>query len=154
MNKQEIQDELQRHLQAVEKLQAKLKEPEKWKPKGGDFIVFMGGATGGFYEMHDKDMDSDKGLNRAKTEAEAEALAQHLTNQAILWQLANDLNDGWVADWSNQREAKFQFSFDHQSKTWSFRKFYISNFQSLVFNKESAEKAIEILNNQDIGIKI
>lgn len=155
MNKQELQDELSRHLKAVEELQAKLKEPDNWEPEGGDWMVTSDHNNKFVVDFSDSTLHEFRNNSmRNQTKSKAKELAQHLTNQAILWQLANSLNGDWIPDWSSVSQNKGFVYYCRSGNTWEFCSATVSNETSPTFSVDACKKAIEILNNQDIGIKL
>ncbi|MCW8960166.1 MAG: hypothetical protein OQK29_01300 [Ignavibacteriaceae bacterium] len=142
MNKQEIQNEIKETREKLEALEAKLKEPEKWVEKGGYYYVRT--------EYGDFEISGCEGqtILHCKTKKEAKDLASHLKRQAILWQLANELNDGWEPDWCDEEQDKAFIYYSHQRKKWYYSSYRGAEEASPSFNPEIAEKACEILNNQ------
>lgn len=152
MNKDEIRQQIkearERHNKELKALEAKLNEPEKWEPKGGDYRVRLVSYTD--FEVISNDVGSAiEKKYRAKTFSEAKDLAAHLKRQAILWQLANDLNYGWEPDWDNQKWDKFYLYFDHDYNCWGCNEKVHCEIPTVYFKDyETAKKACEILNNQ------
>ena len=150
MNKQEIQKQIDilkaNHARDIAELEAKLKEPEKWSPKNGDWYI---DSSGDIY-----DLDITKGTrligieHTSKENAQKHAKFQKLQNW--LYQLALELNEGWEPDWGNNNQTKWYVYCDYSSYVCllsgcarGVEYLGVSYFK----DKETANKAIEIINN-------
>lgn len=153
MNKQEIRQQIQeikaRHHAELSALEAKLNEPEKWEPKGGEYRVRTVSDGHVFDSGFDGDVLSGELMIRTQTEKEGKDLASHLKRQAILWQLANDLNEGWEPDWSDGKWGKWCVYFEHHENHWDWNEKASCEVPTVYFkDEETAKKACEILNSQ------
>lgn len=76
----------------------------KWEPIGGNYVVSFSNnlAKAGF---------------SYKTSSEADNAAKAIRSYArqLAWLAEND--DGWVADWSNNKSNKYYVYYNHASKT-------------------------------------
>lgn len=149
MNKQEIEQEIRETREKLEALEARLKEPEKWKPMGGDWRAVS--TTLGLEAAHDPAIHRDEKYYRAQSQEACVRLANHLETQALLWQLAESLNDGWVPDWEDANQLKFEVFYDHKHQDWSLEGWLVIDHGLPVFkNRSTAEKARQILNKQGV----
>ena len=153
MNKKQIKDEIAETRKRLQALEAKLQEPEKWQPKGlGQEFLFC--PRDGVIRSADEMFDSEAPF-RNKNFEEAKALAKYLKNQALLWQLANELNEGWVPDWGDGAENKFSVYFRNQLDEWIWHCHQQNDFMIPVFkNSLVANVACDILNNQETGVEL
>ena len=148
MNKKEIQKQIEevrkRHSAELKALEAKLNEPEKWEPKGG--VYYVGSNCGDFLGVLQSD---DVTPLNCKTEKEGKDLASHLKRQAILWQLANDLNDGWEPDFGDSYHGGKEIFYNYSSREWQHNGCGGVSMPYVIFKDSGkAAKACEILNNQ------
>ena len=148
MNKQEIQNEIKKARENLERLEAKLKEPEKFKFQGGDWI---------FARSNDNYICTDPSIKitelpfRTKTIKDCERLAKHLKNAAIMWQVAESVNDGWTRESGDTSDSCHVAYSNGVGFDWWFNE-YATCF--IFKNNEAAKKACEILNNQETGYEI
>lgn len=151
--KQKIRD-AQVSLEVLQgELQEALQAEKKWELPGGTYYAK---ADGGWFNTgHRED------ASQAQTKEEAQRLAQHLKNSAILWHLANDLNpDGWKPNWEALGEyapSVYGVYFCPLSDKWRSHSLRHSNLGTPVFkNSLIAQEAAEILNNQveELGVKL
>lgn len=66
--------------------------------------------------------------------------------QNKLMQLHEMLCPDYFPDWSNHCESKFVVYYDTSSKKWFWDAYHSMNMQVVMFTKEAAERACEILN--------
>lgn len=118
--RQEIKDARKRHSAELKALEAKLNEPEMWEPK--PYIALSAKEQGEF--------------------------RRHKDRQGMLWKLANDLNKGWMPDWDDTSETKYDLYFHLDEGEWKTCEITAIKVTNPVFTYESGNKACEILNNQ------
>lgn len=140
----------------LEKVKTELAESKRtvWKPKYGDSFYYAsndGNISGRIFSgcMLDNRLIDMNNIFKCTTEIE-----QHLKwyndnvlrVQNRLMQLHELLCPDYFPDWNNHDENKFTIHYDTSNKIW-FRDAYVSmNMQTVMFNKEAAEKVCEILN--------
>ena len=66
--------------------------------------------------------------------------------QNRLMQLHELLCPDYFPDWDNHYESKFVIYYDTSSKKWFWDAYHSMNMQVVMFTKEAAERACEILN--------
>lgn len=124
-------------------MKEKLKQGERFEFQGGCYIAAMAEPCG-FYS--DGETYSDPLFLRTNETESASRLAAWLTNQAILWQVAEFVNGGWVRPKKpviGACDVYFNFLVD------SFKSCFSSDSAQAIFkNKEAAERACKILNEQ------
>lgn len=72
--------------------------------------------------------------------------------QNKLMQLHELLCPDYFPDWSNHCESKFVIYYDTSSKKWFWDAYHSMNMQVVMFTKEAAERACEILNAEKFMI--
>ena len=149
MNKQEIQNEIKKARENLERLEAKLKEPEKFEFQGGDWIFARSNSD---YTYIDPSMKIIELPFRTKTKEDCQRLAKHLKNASIMWQVAESVNDGWTRE-NGDIDDSCEVYCHYELK--KFIPYKAPNSSQAIFkNKEAAKKACEILNNQETGYEI
>lgn len=144
MNKQEIQDEIKGTRQKLERLEAKLNEPEKFEFQGGGWSVYTNVDKGFSVAMVDRPIHL-----QCDTHESCKRLAKHLNNSAIIWQVAEHVNDGWTRESGCISEScEVFYNTNFKAFDWDLVRYAE---HGIFKNKEAAEKACEILNNQDTG---
>ena len=140
----------------LEKVKKELAESRQtiWKPKNGDRF---------YYVSHNGCVSSttltgcmlDAELINSNNTFECTAA----TNQHLRWYIKNVLKvqnklmqlhellcPDYLPDWNNHDESKFTIYYDTSNKNWFWDAYISMNMQVVMFNKEAAEKACEILN--------
>ena len=72
--------------------------------------------------------------------------------QNKLMQLHELMCPDYFPDWSNHCESKFVVYYDTSSKKWFWDAYHSMNMQVVMFTKEAAERACEILNAEKFMI--
>ena len=72
--------------------------------------------------------------------------------QNRLMQLRELLCPDYFPDWNNHYESKFVIYYDTSSKKWFWDAYHSMNMQVVMFTKEAAERACEILNAEKFMI--
>ena len=115
MNKQELQNEINKtkeHLANMEKMLAEC-EYERWKPeplKQYWFVNSRGQSVSTFFEIAKaNDMKRLETFNCFKTVEEAEAEAEKILVRRMLEDIAKRLNRGKEFDWDNLHQCKYYF---------------------------------------------
>lgn len=115
MNKQELQDEINKtkeHLANMEKMLAEC-EYERWKPEKGKMFYFLNSYNNAISETWDAD-SSDAGhyniYNCFKTREQAEVEAEKILVRRMLENIARRLNKGEKIDWNNVYQVKYSIN--------------------------------------------
>lgn len=146
MNKQEIQNEIKETRQKLEQLEQRLNEPEKFQFQGGEFVF----TPYSIDHVHcDDKIIAHKIVFRAKSRQDCKRLAKHLKNQAIIWQVAERVNNGWIRS-GGVNEGAYEVFQRAEFDKFSFAAARMSG-NGIFRDKEAAKKACDILNNQDTG---
>ena len=155
MKKNEIKQRLSEIRTEMQELEAKLNKPDKWEPKGGNWRirVYQGAINEIEYTCDVFERERNKTF-RTQSEEQAKALAKHLKNQTILWQLANELNGDWVPDWGHINQTKAVIEYDYTSNKWDYSYVYYRSVLSPTFSPDAARQAVDILNNMETGIEL
>lgn len=149
MKKQEIQDEIKKARENLERLEAKLKEPEKFEFQSGNYRF---STTSWFEVSYDPIIKREEIVARTQKKEDCERLAKHLKNAAIIWQVAEFVNDGWVRD-SKVVYGAVEVYYNYYTSKFDWC--LAADIDAAIFkNIESGKKACEILNNQDTGYEI
>ena len=112
MNKQELQNEINKtkeHLANMEKMLAEC-ECERWKPKNGDVFYFLNGYNEPYSNTFRGDVPENtlyKTYNCFQTREQAEAEAEKILIRRQLEDIARRLNKGKKIDWSVYQEKYF-----------------------------------------------
>jgi hypothetical protein len=144
MNINELQTQLnnfQRELNSLKKL-----DEQKWEIPGGDLYLNANNIV-----SDGRSTNSTRLVGREfKTKEEALKAAIHHTNFGIFYHLALDLNDGWVANWSNINQKKWHLFYNHNLNLWERN--FTTRYQktAISFCDEASDKAIKILNDQEL----
>ena len=72
--------------------------------------------------------------------------------QNKLMQLHELMCPDYFPDWNNHSESKFIIYYDTSSKKWFWDAYHSMNMQVVMFTKEAAERACEILNAEKFMI--
>lgn len=112
MNKQELQNEINKtkeHLANMEKMLAEC-EYERWKPKTNErywYIAIEGSVEQQINVNHWVDQCHFKTLNYFQTREQAEAEAEKILARRMLENIARRLNKGEKIDWNNGMQSKY-----------------------------------------------
>jgi len=135
-----MKDEIKKELEmlsvefnsAVKKIYAQLdeqpKEVKKWEAPVGLNVKFTGDDMPDEYLV---------------------GLHKHLEKQSILYQLAHELNDGWVPDWEDD-EYKYSIYYNYERKKWCSSAYSVCQVSSPVFNFDAKNKSLARLNANEV----
>ena len=113
MNKQELQNEINKtkeHLANMEKMLAEC-EYERWKPKTDEIYWYVdsrsGSACSHFCPTYKADADRYQNFNCFQTREQAEAEAEKILVRRQLEDIAKRLNKGVEINWKNEYQFKY-----------------------------------------------
>lgn len=112
MNKQELQNEINKtkeHLANMEKMLAEC-EYKRWKPKDNEdywYIAIDGSIEQNFNVNHWVDKCHFKALNCFQTREQAKAESEKILVRRMLEDIARRLNKGEKIDWKNEYQFKY-----------------------------------------------
>lgn len=142
----------------LEKVKAELAESKKvnskWIPDDGEeyaYITDDGYIGNRLYENCNKDnyyinMNNIFPYNDISCKNLQKYKNNVIKIQNRFMQLHELLCPDYFPDWSNHCESKFVVYYDTSSKKWFWDAYHSMNMQVVVFTKEAAERACEILN--------
>lgn len=120
MNKQELQNEINKtkeHLANMEKMLAEC-EYERWKPKASQNYYYVDNV-GGIQITTWRDIHFDDAFysifNCFQTREQAEAEAEKILVRRMLEDIARRLNKGEKIDWKNSTQYKYSFYLDDKN---------------------------------------
>lgn len=120
MNKQELQNEINKtkeHLANMEKMLAEC-EHERWKPKASQNYYYVDNV-GGIQITTWRDIHFDDAYysicNCFQTREQAEAEAEKILVRRMLEDIARRLNKGEKIDWKNSTQYKYSFYLDDKN---------------------------------------
>lgn len=118
MNKQELQNEINKtkeHLANMEKMLAEC-EHERWKPKASQNYYYVDNV-GGIQITTWRDIHFDDAyysiFNCFQTREQAEAEAEKILVRRMLEDIARRLNKGEKIDWKNTTQYKYYIAYDY-----------------------------------------
>lgn len=149
-NRAELISQIEATENELAKLKQQLAEKPKWEPYGGDWLISLG---------YDEEIIEDnipletEGIYRAKTSCAAKRLMKHIKNATIMWQIAEQLNDGWVAE-NRPQEGKCGIFYSYRDGgKWCIERSSITN-TGIFKNHDVAREAIDILTNYETGYEL
>ena len=122
---------------------------EKWQPKGGEYFI---GINGRIVEVDD-DWTSEGPINfgmvyPTKESAEKARDAMRTHNRLLAWLAEND--DGWVADWNDNVQAKCHVYLGcdpEEEVPYSFSiNWECKDLSTVYMSEKNARKLCELLN--------
>lgn len=140
-------DSLQKELQA---LKAKVAEPVKWQPKGGNFFIQSNGkvseVVGGSDTPH-----KEFGVERpARQQAQRAAVEMRRFNRLLA--LRDELCGDELVDWDDHKSKHYVY-FSHSRAKW-FPEFN-DDYESLnpyFTNRDATQKACDMLNSGEVEL--
>ena len=117
----------------------------KWEPKPGRFTADIPAVKS--YESTSTKEYQLAGMEY-QTESQADSAAKQLRAYArqLAWLAEND--DGWVADWSDNRENKYYVTYSHEKAKFETTFCYQSDHLSTIFMSEAnATKLAQLMND-------
>lgn len=122
------------------------KQFTKWEPDGGDYLISNSFGTA-FYDGRHKATEIESG-RRFKTKKEAKKSAKALRSYArqLKWLLEND--DGWEADWSNNKQKKYFVYYNTISKLHTTAgASSLKHLHQVHMSEANADKLCQLLND-------
>ena len=117
----------------------------KWEPKPGAFIIDL--ILLASYKAVSNNKYRLAGAEY-QTKSQADSAAKQLRAYArqLAWLAEND--DGWVADWSNNRQIKFYVYYHHETKL-ALKSYDASaeSFGLVYMSQDNATKLTELMND-------
>ena len=116
----------------------------RWEPIGGEFSI-----SNSFSVLRIKTEDEVKksGMKyKTKDQADSAAKAIRAYARQLAWLAEND--DGWVADWSNNRQIKFYVYYHHETEK-ALKSYDASaeSFGLVYMSQDNATKLAELMND-------
>lgn len=154
MNKQELQNEINKtkeHLANMEKMLEEC-ESERWKPEPFRqywFVNSRGQSVSTFLEpTKDNDIKRYETFNCFETKEQAEAEAEKILVRRQLEDIARRLNKGKNVDWNDKNQPKYSICLDviNNAIVWEGRAQFIS--QGVVYCLDATFRNVAI---QEIG---
>jgi hypothetical protein len=138
----------------IEELQAQLNNIQdqinslnnKWEIPGGDYYLDIDNVI----NKGDSSIGTKLAGREFKTQEAAIKAKIHYTNVSILFHLAEYLNDGWEPNWDDELQEKYGLMYNHNIDSWVKT---VNNFcqaPAAYFSYEAANKALKILNNEEL----
>lgn len=154
MNKQELQNEINKtkeHLANMEKMLAEC-EYERWKPKASQNYYYVDNV-GDIQITTWRDIHFDDAyystFNCFQTREQAEAEAEKILVRRQLEDIARRLNRGRKIDWDNENQQKYFINYDGECNGFS-NGYSLCNSYAQVYCLDETFKAVDI---QEIGEK-
>lgn len=123
----------------------------KWKPKGGDYVVSCKGLfnINNYYNENRK--IEEFGL-AFETREQADRAYKDFRFYHRLYKIAEELNNGWIPNWSNTSERKYIIYYSYTSKSYNYNTVSFCNRPgSILFKSEQdVREAIVILERGDV----
>ena len=122
-----------------------IEPPTKWEPKPGAFTIDL--VLSVSYEAFSTDEYRLAGFEYlTKSQANSAAKAIRAYARQLAWLAEND--DGWVADWSNNRQIKFYVYYHHETKL-ALKSYDASaeSFGRIYMSKDNATKLAQLMND-------
>ena len=117
----------------------------KWEPIGGRFTVDVIKLNS--YEICSENKYRLAGMEyQTKAQADSAAKAIRAYARQLAWLAEND--DGWVADWSNNRQIKFYVYYHHETEK-AFKSYDASaeSFGIIYMSEANATKLAQLMND-------
>ena len=118
----------------------------KWEPIGGNFVI--SGSLDSSYPIENKHNEYSASGLRYQTKSQADSAARQLRTYArqLAWLAEND--DGWVADWSDAYQGKYQIYIEHNGNKINTHRNFIDRSIGLIYMSEAnATKLAQLMND-------
>lgn len=138
MNKQELQNEINKtkeHLANMEKMLAEC-EYERWKPKYGQEYYYCSTSCQAFrLSWYDTEANEEQycAYNCFQTREQAEAEAEKILVRRMLEDIARRLNKGRKIDWKDSSQDKYSFYLDDRINKIDWCREFIRAVQGTVY---------------------
>lgn len=127
-------------------------KPEKWQPKYGEWYVSISGRVlkgrpfGTFPSFFGMEYQTEEQAVKAR-----DAMRKH--NRLLAWLSEND--DGWVADWNDDRQGKYYIYSVSTSRgkkygfasDWDYK-----DLTRIYMSENNARKLVELLNDGTVEL--
>lgn len=147
--------ELQKQLDEL-KTSLEKKDPEEllWKPKAGEnYYYYVDGCNKAVLDWSDRSTNYNlrqEANNIFQTKEAAEKHSRRLKLINKLFRLADALNDGWVPDWDDEDQEKYNLWLDPYTNKFCVFSHRLNKVGVPYFKSyESAERAITYLTDED-----
>ena len=151
MNKQELQNEINKtkeHLKNMEKMLEECK-CERWKPKDNEMFWYIDSSGFVNYSLFMPETESRfKNYNCFQTREQAEAEAEKILIRRKLEVIAKCLNKGGKIDWRDDSQPKFYLYYNCCSENIKYGIYYHSKIAGVVYCL--TEKLLDIAK-EEIG---
>ena len=151
MNKQELQNEINKtkeHLKNMEKMLEECK-CERWKPKDNEMFWYIDSSGFVNYSLFMPETESRfKNYNCFQTREQAEAEAEKILIRRKLEVIAKCLNKGEKIDWRDDSQPKFYLYYNCCSENIKYGIYYHSKIAGVVYCL--TEKLLDIAK-EEIG---
>ena len=113
----------------------------KWEPRGGNIQITASLNVTGKWEPTSAGM---RYPNTNKANSAAKAIRTYA--RQLAWLAEND--DGWIADWSNNRQIKFYVYYHHETEK-AFKSYDASaeSFGIIYMSEANATKLAQLMND-------
>ena len=117
----------------------------KWEPIGGNFLIKN--ALNGSYHMANCTSNHISAGLTYKTQSQADSAAKQLRAYARQLAYLAENDDGWVADWSNNRQIKFYVYYHHETEK-ALKSYDASaeSFGIIYMSEANATKLAQLMN--------
>ena len=116
----------------------------KWEPRGGNIQITSSLNVTGKWDPTSAGM---KYPNIDQANSAAKAIRSYA--RQIAWLAEND--DGWIADWSNNKSNKYRVCYSHKEKTACISyDISICNIGIIYMSQANAEKLAQLMNDDII----
>ena len=117
----------------------------KWEPIEGNYCVVNYCLSADYYNKAPSNAAAS-GLTY-KTKAQADLAAKQLRAYARQLAYLAENDDGWVVDWSDDRQSKFYVYYHHEKAEFEITWCYQSNHLSTIFmSQANAIKLAQLMN--------
>lgn len=132
----------------VDESELKKETSKRWKPGGYErywTVNASGGVTWHTYTHHSVDKWRYSQRNVFRTKKEAEQHLAVLKARAAILDHADEVNEGWVPDWSDDEDIKYCVYYDHSIRCLSTYDNVWSQ-EPVIVNYKSREAAQDAIN--------
>lgn len=133
----------------VDESELKKETSKRWKPEKNEkfwLVDISGRINWYYYTEHDVDEWSYSQRNMFRTKKEANQHLAYLKARAAILDHADEVNEGWVPDWSSMSELKYSIYYFHKSHK-SLRAYENVGMQgATIIHYKSEEAAQDAIN--------
>lgn len=118
-------------------------KPEKWEPKGGEWFVSSLGIVHRGVSVEQPRLFGAEYSTKEAAEKARDAMRVH--NRLLAWLAEND--DGWVADWSDDKQVKWFVFYNPRKNMWHCGgNSFTIGAGTIYMSQQNAEKLCKLLN--------